>query len=375
MIPQASAAPQRAGVTILIIDDDPEILETTALTVRSAGYSTIVGASAAEALSLAAEHRPTLVLLDVCLPDGDGVDVARRLKEDPSLEGIFIILLSGQRTTAEDQAVGLNLGLADGYMARPLARKEFLARIEAFLRIHETQRQLRITMRELERSNEDLERFAFVASHDLQAPLRMMSMYSQLLKDRYAGQLDSDADDFIAFIVDGASRMSQLLEDLLAYSRVTAELAPAHPVPATRTAEQALANLGAQVAEAGAEVTIDELPIVLAEEIRLMRVFQNLMSNAMKFVRPGETPRIHVSAQPAGSMWRFSVSDNGIGIDPDHFTQVFEVFRRLNAQSSYPGTGIGLAECMRVIEHFGGTIWVESSGSSGTTFCFTLPAA
>ncbi len=375
MIPQPDLSANRADITILIIDDDPEALEATELTVRSAGYSTVVGGTAAEAIALAAQHRPTLVLLDVCLPDGDGVDVARQLKRDPALDGLFIILLSGERTSAEDQAQGLQEGLADGYVTRPIARREFLARIEAFLRIHDVQSRLRAAMRELERSNKDLEQFAYVASHDLQAPLRMVSMYTQLLAKRYEGRLDDDADDFIGFIVDGAARMSRLLEDLLAYSRVGSEAPIPQPVNAMSAAGQAVTNLEATIAESGAVVVIDDLPVVLADDGMLVRVFQNLIANAVKFHAPDTVPRVSVSAARTGAMWQFSVADRGIGIPPEYFDGVFDVFRRLHPQGEYPGSGVGLAVCKRIIELFGGTIWIEQSDDSGTTFCFTLPAA
>jgi PAS domain S-box-containing protein len=227
---------------------------------------------------------------------------------------------------------------------------------------------------ELERSNKELEQFAYVASHDLQEPLRMVTGYLKLISKRYKGQLDSDADEFIAFAVDGATRMYALLEDLLAYSRVGTHGKPARPVDSRSSAEIAVANLGAQLREADGEVALGDLPMVMADELQLMRLFQNLIGNGIKFRRKGQPPRIVVDAERADGFWQFSVKDNGIGIDSAHFEQVFEVFRRLAPAEDYPGTGIGLAICRRIVERLGGRIWVESSGDTGTTLCFTLPA-
>jgi chemotaxis family two-component system sensor kinase Cph1 len=230
------------------------------------------------------------------------------------------------------------------------------------------------TMRDLERSNRDLEQFAYVASHDLQEPLRMVASYTELLRKRYQGKLDADADDFIGFAVDGAARMQHLLEDLLDYSRVGTRGKAPEPVSAKTAVDQAIANLGVQIADSKAEVNSGELPMVMADETQLMRVFQNLIGNAIKFHRPDKVPHVEVSSEHAGGLWRFSVADSGIGIGSGDLEHIFEVFTRLNAADEYPGTGIGLAVCRRIVERLGGSIWVESSGEGGTVFCFTLPA-
>ncbi len=227
----------------------------------------------------------------------------------------------------------------------------------------------------LQRSNQDLEQFAYIASHDLQEPLRMVSMYTELLRRRYHGQLDTDADDFIDYSVEGAKRMSQLLEDLLDYSRVGTRGKPPLPVCAQTAMQEALSNLQGQIADTGACISVGTLPNVIADESQLMRVFQNLISNSLKFHREGVPPTVSVSAEPEGTLWRFCVVDNGIGIESEYFSQAFETFRRLHPRAAYPGTGIGLAICKRIVERLGGSIWVEDSGDTGTTFCFTLPAA
>ena len=227
---------------------------------------------------------------------------------------------------------------------------------------------------ELERSNTELQQFAYIASHDLQEPLRAVSGYLQLIRKRYEGKLDKDADEFIAFAVDGASRMQALIEGLLDYSRVGThgkEFAPTDSEAALKQAEQ---NLKAAIEESGAEITHDPLPTVTGDDVQLTELLQNLVANAIKFHRPDEPPRIHVSAEQKDGEWVFSVKDNGIGIAREDTERLFRIFTRLHARDEYEGTGIGLAVCKRIVERHGGRIWVESEPGKGSTFYFTIPA-
>ncbi|HEX5840493.1 MAG TPA: PAS domain S-box protein [Anaerolineales bacterium] len=226
---------------------------------------------------------------------------------------------------------------------------------------------------DLLRSNAELEQFAYVASHDLQEPLRMVSSYMQLLARRYQGKLDSDADEFIGYAVDGAKRMQNLINDLLAYSRVGTRGSEFTPVSAEFLLQEALANLQLTIEDTQAKITHDALPPVLGDPIQLSMIFQNLLGNAMKF-RGAETPCIHIGVQEEEGNWIFSVRDNGIGLDPKFAERIFVIFQRLNDRSSYPGTGIGLAICKRIIQRHGGRIWVESQPGQGATFLFTLPS-
>jgi light-regulated signal transduction histidine kinase (bacteriophytochrome) len=227
--------------------------------------------------------------------------------------------------------------------------------------------------KELRRSNEELERFAYVASHDLQEPLRMVGSYVQLLAKRYRGRLDADADEFIGYALDGALRMQHLIEDLLAFSRVTTTGSEFVRTDTNAVLEQSLADARLVIEEAGAEVSADRLPVVPGDPGQLGHLFLNLISNAVKF-RGAEPPRIHISAVRRNDEWLFTVRDNGIGIAAQYFDRIFVIFQRLHGRNEFPGTGIGLAIAKKIVERHSGRIWVESEPGSGSTFFFTLPA-
>lgn len=225
---------------------------------------------------------------------------------------------------------------------------------------------------ELARSNQDLEQFAYVASHDLQEPLRAVAGCIQILQRRYQGQLDAQADELITHVVDGAHRMRQLIEDLLAFSRVGTRGARPEPVEADHALDLALQNLGAILEDTGAVISRQPLPRVAADCTQLAQVFQNLIGNALKFRRESP-PSVAISAVRQDNLWTFAIRDNGIGIDPRHTERIFGIFQRLHTRRDYPGTGIGLALCRRIVERHGGRIWVESQPGLGSTFFFTLP--
>ena len=226
---------------------------------------------------------------------------------------------------------------------------------------------------ELQRSNAELEQFAYIASHDLQEPLRKVTSFTQLLQRRYAGQLDEKADQYIEFAVDGATRMQVLINDLLAFSRVGRFEQELGPVSSEAALAAAKANLSDRIDQAVAVIEAAPLPVVRAQVTLLSVVFQNLLSNALKF-KGEQPPRIAITASRDGAFWVFSVTDNGIGIEPQYADRVFLIFQRLHDRATYPGTGIGLAMCRKIIEYFGGRIWLDTSVTDGAGFCFTVPA-
>jgi light-regulated signal transduction histidine kinase (bacteriophytochrome) len=234
--------------------------------------------------------------------------------------------------------------------------------------------------KELENLNKDLEQFAYVASHDLQEPLRMISSYTQLLERKYKDKLDQDANDYIHFVVDGAIRMQKLLINLLDFSRVSTHAKTFEQVDSKKIAGQAILNLQQLIRENTALITIDDLPVIQADEMQMLQVFQNLIENAIKFKKktPGlpagrELPKIHISYTKQNNMHQFSVTDNGLGMEMQYYDRVFIVFQRLHSTKDYPGTGIGLSICKRIVERHGGTIWFESTVNEGSTFYFTIP--
>ena len=232
--------------------------------------------------------------------------------------------------------------------------------------------ELRRILEDLKTSNAELEQFAYVASHDLQEPLRGIAGLAQILQQRYHGQLDGQADEFIDLIVDGTQRMQTLINDLLAYSRIGRRGEAIRSTGAEAALKAVMQNLSVGIREYGATITNDSLPTVRADATQLIQLFQNLIANAIKF-RAEQPPRIHIGVSDAGDCWQFSIRDNGIGIEPQYFERIFQVFQRLHTRREYKGTGIGLAICKKIIDRHGGRIWVESQAGQGSTFYFTLP--
>jgi PAS domain S-box-containing protein len=260
-------------------------------------------------------------------------------------------------------------------MLSPLASAEGIlvtAAIRDITNRKKSEEHLVKTVAELKRSNDELQQFAYVASHDLQEPLRMVASYTQLLAKRYKGRLDSDADEFISYAVDGSNRMQGLIRDLLAYSSAGHDGRAFREVSSEDALNEAIKSLEIAIQESGAVVTHDSLPLMTTDSTQLTQVLQNLIGNAIKY-RSAEIPRVHVRATSNGKEWIFSVRDNGMGIDAKHFERIFVIFQRLHRREEFEGTGIGLAICKKVLERLGGKIWVESQPRSGSTFFFALP--
>ena len=259
------------------------------------------------------------------------------------------------------------------YIARDITSQKIM---ETMLKKSHDDLEKRVEERteELARSNAELEEFAYVASHDLQEPLRMITGYLQLLKRRYVGKIDNDADEFIEFAVDGSARMQRLINDLLTYSRVTSKGMPIEPIEYDEVLKNAVSNLTASIQESDAEITHSQLPVAMGDMSQMERVFQNIIGNAIKF-RGNKAPKIHIQAEKQNNNWLFSIKDNGIGIEPGSKDRIFKIFQRLHTIDKYKGTGIGLAVCKKAIQRHGGDIWIDSEVGKGTTFFFTMPSA
>lgn len=276
--------------------------------------------------------------------------------------GLRILLVSGRYLHQTSQGEKILLTIADVTEQR-LAADE----------LQKLNDQLQETVSGLEVSNHELEQFAYVASHDLQEPLRMVASYTELLARRYEGQLDDKADKYIGYVVEGAKRMQLLINDLLTLSRLTTRRQPPSPVDTYQIVTKVLKSLETLIAESGAQIDVGELPVVLADRSQIIQVFQNLITNAIKF-HSDVPPKITIDAEQEGRFWRFVVADNGIGIAPEHHNRIFAIFQRLHKRSEFEGSGMGLAIVKKTVERHGGQIVVESAPGQGSRFLFTLPA-
>ena len=417
---------------ILVVDDTAENLRLLSTMLTQSGYTPRCVINGKMALRACNSNPPDLILLDIMMPEMNGYEVCQHLKLEAKTREIPVIFISA-KDEVFDKVNAFAVGGVD-YISKPFQFEEVLARIESHLSLRNLQKQLKeqnvllheeITSRlavektlqeknqilqqeistrravekalqeqnlvlqqeisnrqraesallksnqELARSNAELEQFAYVASHDLQAPLATIASYAQLLEKRYKDQLDSKATKFIGNIVQGCTRMQTLIDDLLEYSRVGRSQKPFQLTDCNHAVEQALANLQGAIRQTQAVVTYSELPAVMGDISQLVQLFQNLVGNSIKY-RHDAPPMGHITACKQEKDWLFSVSDNGIGIATQHQARIFQIFQRLHTQKEYSGTGIGLAICQKIVERHGGYIWVESKSDQGSTFYFTL---
>jgi signal transduction histidine kinase len=417
---------------ILVVDDTAENLRLLSTMLTQSGYTPRCVINGKMALRACNSNPPDLILLDIMMPEMNGYEVCQHLKLEAKTREIPVIFISA-KDEVFDKVNAFAVGGVD-YISKPFQFEEVLARIESHLSLRNLQKQLKeqnvllqeeITSRlavektlqeknlilqqeistrravekalqeqnlvlqqeisnrqraesallksnqELARSNAELEQFAYVASHDLQAPLATIASYAQLLEKRYKDQLDSKASKFIDNIVHGCTRMQTLIDDLLEYSRVGRSRKPFQLTDCNHAVEQALANLQGAIRETQAVVTYSELPAVMGDISQLVQLFQNLVGNSIKY-RHDAPPVVHITACKQEKDWLFSVSDNGIGIATQHQARIFQIFQRLHTQKEYSGTGIGLAICQKIVERHGGYIWVESKPGQGSTFYFTV---
>jgi two-component system NtrC family sensor kinase len=392
---------------LLAIDDSPTFLEYIRQELKTEHYSVETAVDPAAGLQRVTQTPFDCVLVDLEMPNIDGIEVIRRIRatQTGSEPGIVLIVFSGHEDKRRITS-GFEAG-ADDYISkssdfsvtrariRALLRRRFL--VEENRRIAEEIRQkeletlraraaieaaefraqmadrLAAANRDLDRANQELEQFSYSAAHDLQEPLRKVRLFSELLHEQYGGKLDAQGNQFIQYCVEGAGRMQQVIEDLLAYASASrAEKAVLAPVDLCKVVDKAVGNLQALIEETHGVVNRSTLPCLPLEEIRIQQLFQNLIGNALKYRRPGVSPHVEVSGEFRDNEWHFAVADNGMGIEPEYLTRVFDAFRRFHSGSN-PGTGLGLAICKRIVESFGGRIWVESEIGKGSTFRFTLP--
>jgi len=376
-LPVAQEA-QSGPLHFLLVEDSPVDVELVERGLRRAGFDfTFAVVQTPEDFTRELQAtRPHVVLADYNLPHWRGMEaleiIARECLDVPL---ILVTGALGDMTAVDCIKDGATDYVLKGALTRlPIAIRRALQEKSLRDQRQRAEDDLARKVEELARSNRDLEQFAYVASHDLQEPLRMVAAYTQLLAERYRGKLDENADKYIGYAVEGALRMQTLILDLLAFSRVGQTETDHKHGECNAAIDNALANLRSAIEENGAVVTNDPLPSVAINSTQLVQLFQNLIGNAIKF-RGKESPVIRISAESQGATWLFAVADNGIGVSPQYKDKIFVIFQRLHTREEYSGNGVGLAICKKIVEQHGGRIWVESEVGCGATFHFTLPAS
>jgi signal transduction histidine kinase len=370
---QSSGLPSEVKVAarklrVLVVEDDPSDVELVLHALKTGGIHAEreIVQTAEEFTQSIRTNTYEVILADYRLPGWNGLDTVEILRR----EGLDIPVIVVSGALGELMAVEcIKQGAADYLLKDHLPR--LAEAVGRAIREKKLRDEHRRTLHELARSNRELEQFAYMASHDLQEPLRMVATYTQLLAERYRGKLDENAERYIHYAVDGALRMQTLVRDLLAFSRV-GRGSEQQPTDCNLVLQSVIANLQATIQETAARIIYDDLPNVMANGSELVQLFQNFIGNAIKF-RSSVPPEIRITAAMNHTEWLFSVADNGIGIAPEHAEEIFVIFRRLHTHQEYPGSGIGLAICKKIVEEYGGHIWVESQPGRGSKFNFTLP--
>jgi signal transduction histidine kinase len=366
----------RGALHFLLVEDDAMDVELIQRELRRGGfnYTAEIVQTQEDFTHQLQLHCPDVILADYSLPNWSGMEALDVLTH----EGLDVPLILVSGRLGEETAVEcIKLGATDYVLKRGLARLPVAIR-RAVQEHNQRERRKRAEeelarkVEELARSNRELEQFAYVASHDLQEPLRMVASYTELLAERYRDKLDDQADKYIGYAVDGAKRMQRLIHDLLAYARVSSQAKPLQPTDASAIVAVVLTNLRAVIEKNKGEVVCGKLPVVNADEMQLGQIFQNLIGNAIKF-HGEKAPRVEIRAKASGEMWDFTVADNGIGIPKENSDRIFQMFQRLHTREEYEGSGIGLTIAKRIVERHGGRIWFESTPEKGTTFHFTIP--
>ncbi len=364
---------------VLIVDDREANLIALDALLSDLGCDVVRASNGNEALRQLLKHEFALVLLDVQMPEMDGYEVARYSRENPTTRDVPIIFVTATHATDESALRGYDKGAVD-YLFKPINPHVLKSKVRVFLDLYMSRKRIaaeveahRETAAALERSNAALRHFTHAASHDLRAPLRTMNGFLDALDEEARGQLGDEALQYLQWSRQAAARMRDLLDSLLAYSRL-ARPSEATEVSCSEVVAQVRADLADRVTASRATIEVGPLPVVRGDRSRIYELFLNLISNALKFTRPGEPPRVRVTAEDRGRQHVFCVVDHGIGLPADAFESIFEPFSRLHSQDKYEGSGLGLPICRQIVEQHGGTIWAEANPESGTRFCFTLPA-
>ncbi|MGP1384540.1 MAG: sensor histidine kinase [Thainema sp.] len=358
---------------ILVVDDTPDNLRLLSAILTQHNYEVRKALNSAQALASVKADAPDLILLDIKMPEMDGYEVCLRLKQDPDTQAVPIIFISAL-DDALDKVHAFSVGGAD-YITKPFQEAEVLVRVENQLRLQELQRQLTAQNEELARSNQELEQFAHIVSHDLQQPLQSITGYTKIITLQFPELAQTPAQEYLNNIVNACDRMQRLIQNLLDYAQLGHEEQAFAWLDGNAVLAQALSNLDIALRESGAVLQCSDLPAIYGNETQLVQLFQNLISNAIKFVHAQVIPQIAIAASPHDkTYWRFAVHDNGIGIPSEHLQDIFKGFQRLHPTEKYPGSGIGLATCKKIVDSHGGDIWVASEVDAGTSFYFQLPS-
>lgn len=361
-------------IKLLIIEDssaDADLIRDFLKESSSAIFSITHVSRFNEAVEMLQKDFFDAILMDMTLPDAQGLSMMERFKE--YTYGVPIIILTG---TFDDNALAieaLHRGASDYLVKEGIEERAISRSIRYAIERKKGEVELQRAMDELARSNTDLEQFASMVSHDLKAPLRNIGGFVRLLQRDYQGKMDKTADEYISYTVEGIDKLNNLIDDLLHYARVGRSEESMAPIHCEVVFNEAVGNLKAAIHETGATITHDLLPTLMGRQSEMVQLFQNLIGNAIKYYDK-KPPVVHIASEQTGKEWRITVSDNGIGMDPKYIDQIFLPFKRLHTYQAYPGTGIGLAICRKIVEGYGGRIWVESVLGQGSTFYFTLSA-
>jgi two-component system sensor histidine kinase/response regulator len=370
--PWPSARTVGVKPNILIVDDRRENLIATEKVLKSIGVSIFKATSGNEALSLILRQHFAVVLLDVQMPEMDGFETAMLMQEHDSMQGVPIIFVTA--ISKEDQYAtrAAEIGAVD-YIFKPINPDILKSKVKVYVDLYVQREEILNLNAHLKQYNEELERFAYICSHDMQEPVRMMSSYAGLLSVNYESMLDGRGQKYLRLIDENAKCMQKMIQDILSFSRVGREAITIDTLDCNQIARETLARFEGIIQEKGARVTCGNLPILRANETLFRVLLQNLIGNALKFQDGSKTPEVEIGVERQSNCWRFSVRDNGIGINADFRDRVFTIFQRGHRKEDYPGTGIGLSTCSKFIRLYGGEIQFDSVPGGGTVFFFTLP--